>query len=203
MSMTLRYRLRRFIHRLLLTLSSAMVLSLLVLSVASCSMDNTLPRHQIPPLFFPHRTEFLCKHELTVTPPVDAQAEIWYQQAVALDTPTLWKEDRDWPQILALYTKAAERKHWRAMNNLATLYQTGVWGLIDSDKLLVARQPQVAMALTEEAMQMGVPLAYAVMGNYYADGFIVKPDPTNAWAFWQQAAEMGSSYAQFTIGRSL
>ncbi|MDY7544813.1 DUF6396 domain-containing protein [Glaciimonas sp. CA11.2] len=166
-------------------------------------MDNTLPRHQIPPLFFPHRTEFLCKHELTVTPPVDPQAEIWYQQAVALDTPTLWKEDRDWPQILALYTKAAERKHWRAMNNLATLYQTGVWGLIDSDKLLVARQPQVAMALTEQAMQMGVPLAYAVMGNYYADGFIVKPDPTNAWAFWQQAAEMGSSYAQFTIGRSL
>ncbi|MEB0164826.1 hypothetical protein QN360_18190, partial [Glaciimonas sp. CA11.2] len=76
--------------------SSALFL-FISLTLTACSMDNTLPRHQIPPLFFPHRTEFLCKHELTVTPPVDPQAEIWYQQAVALDTPTLWKEDRDWP----------------------------------------------------------------------------------------------------------
>ncbi|WP_211455439.1 SEL1-like repeat protein [Collimonas antrihumi] len=166
-------------------------------------MDNDLPRNQIPELFHPHRTEFTCKHELTVAPPLDPQAEAWYQEAMVLDTPDLWKDDRDWPRIVELYTKAAERKHWKAMNNLATLHQTGVWGLRDSSKVLVVRDPKAAMALTEEAMRMGVPLAYAVMGNYYNDGFIVKRDPTAAWAFWQKAADMGNSYAQFTIGRSL
>ncbi|WP_211462585.1 DUF6396 domain-containing protein [Collimonas silvisoli] len=162
-----------------------------------------MPRNQIPELFHPHRTEFNCKYELTVTPALDPQAEAWYQEALALDTPDLWKDDRNWPRIIELYTKAAERKHWKAMNNLATLYQTGVWGLRDSDKVLVARNSKAAMALTEDAMRMGVPLAYAVMGNYYADGFVVKRDATAAWAFWQQAADMGSSYAQFTVGRSL
>jgi len=167
------------------------------------SKDRDFPRNKIPELFHPHRTEFTCKHESTVAPPLNSQAEIWYQEAVALDTPDLWKDDRNWPRIIELYTKASERKHWKAMNNLATLYQTGVWGLKDSRKVLVARNSKAAMALTEEAMRMGVPLAYAVMGNYYADGFVVKRDATAAWAFWQQAADMGSSYAQFTVGRSL
>ncbi|WP_211464957.1 SEL1-like repeat protein [Collimonas silvisoli] len=162
-----------------------------------------MPRNQIPELFHPHRTEFTCKHELTTAPPLDPQAEAWYQEALALDTPDLWKDDRNWPRIIELYTKAAERKHWKAMNNLATLYQTGVWGLRDSNKVLVARNARAAIALTEDAMRMGVPLAYAVMGNYYADGFVVKRDATAAWAFWQKAADMGSSYAQFTLGRSL
>ncbi|MGB7193678.1 MAG: DUF6396 domain-containing protein [Collimonas pratensis] len=120
-----------------------------------------------------------------------------------MDTPDLWKDDRNWPRIIEFYTKAAERKHWKAMNNLATLYQTGVWGLRDPNTVLVTRNSKAAMALTEDAMRMGVPLAYAVMGNYYADGFGVKQDATSAWAFWQQAADMGSDYAQFTIGRSL
>lgn len=172
-------------------------------SQAACSMDDKLPRNQIPEIFHPHRTEFTCKHELTVAPPLDPQAERWYQEALALDTPDVWKDDRNWPRIIELYTKAAERKHWKAMNNLATLYQTGVWGLKDSNKVFVARNSKAAMALTEDAMRMGVPLAYAVMGNYYSDGFVVKQDATAAWAFWQQAADMGSDYAQFTIGRSL
>ncbi|WP_150118562.1 DUF6396 domain-containing protein [Collimonas fungivorans] len=175
----------------------------LPLSQTACSMDNDLPRNHIPELFHPHRTEFTCKSELTAAPPLDREADIWYQEALALDTPDLWKDDRNWPRIIELYTKAAERKHWKAMNNLATLYQTGVWGLKDSKKILVERNPNAAMTLTEDAMRMGVPLAYAVMGNYYADGFIVKKDPTAAWAFWQKAADMGSSFAQFTIGRSL
>lgn len=181
----------------------SLLLLCLPLSQTACSMDNNLPRNQIPELFHPHRTEFACKRELNVAPPLDPQAEIWYQEALALDTPDLWKDDRNWPLIIELYKKAADRKHWKAMNNLATLYQTGVWGLKDSNKVLVPRNPEAAMALTENAMRMGVPLAYAVMGNYYADGFVVKKDPTAAWAFWQKAADMGSSFAQFTVGRSL
>lgn len=181
----------------------ALCLVSVALSQAACSRDSNLPRNQIPELFHPHRPEFTCKHESAATPPLDPQAEIWYQEAAALDTPDLWKDDRNWPRIIELYTKAAERKHWKAMNNLATLYQTGVWGLRDPNKVLVAQNSKAAMALTEDAMRMGVPLAYAVMGNYYADGFGVKQDATSAWAFWQKAADMGSDYAQFTIGRSL
>jgi TPR repeat protein len=167
------------------------------------SKDGDLPRNQIPEVFHPHRAKFTCKNELTIAPLLNSQADIWYQEALALDTPDLWKDDRNWPLIIGLYTKAAERKHWKAMNNLATLYQTGVWGLKDSNKVLVPRNPEAAMTLTENAMRMGIPLAYAVMGNYYADGFIVKKNPTAAWAFWQKAADMGSSFAQFTVGRSL
>lgn len=182
-------------------------LALCLVSVAlfqtACSRDSNLPRNQIPESFHPHRPEFTCKHESTVTPSLDPQAEIWYQEAIALDTPDLWKDDRNWPRIIELYSKAAERKHWKAMINLATLYQTGIWGLRDSDKVLVSRNPAAAIALIEEAMRMGVPLAYAVMGNYYADGFVVKRNTTVAWAFWQKAADMGSSFAQFTVGRSL
>ncbi|HWX02401.1 SEL1-like repeat protein [Collimonas sp.] len=167
------------------------------------SKDRNFPGNKIPEPFQPHRTAFACKHESTVAPPLDPRAEIWYQEAIALDTPDIWKDDRNWPRIVELYTKAVELKHWKAMNNLATLYQTGVRGLKDSHKVLVPRNSNAAMTLTEDAMRMSVPLAYAVMGNYYADGFVVKHDATTSWAFWQQAADMGNSYAQFTIGRSL
>jgi uncharacterized protein len=181
----------------------ALCLISVVSSQAACSKDSNLPRNQIPDLFQPHRSEFTCKRESTVTPPLDPQAEAWYQEAVVLDTPDLWKDDRNWPRIIELYTKAAERKHWKAMTNLATLYQTGVWGLKDANRVLVPRNSNAAMVLTEDGMRLGIPLAYAVMGNYYADGFVVKHDASASWAFWQQAADMGSSYAQFTIGRSL
>ncbi|MBC3932695.1 SEL1-like repeat protein [Undibacterium curvum] len=154
----------------------------------------------MPELFHPHRTQFACLHEAEFVPAIDPQAERWYQEAEGMRDPKFWNDEIDWSRVITLYRQAAERKHWKAMIDLATLYQDGIW---DGDKPLVERQPQAAMALTEEAMRLGIPLAWAVMGNYYRSGFLVPVNPTAAWAFWQRAADMGSPYAQTRIGKSL
>ena len=164
------------------------------------AMDMSLPRNWMPELFHPNRTEFTCMHEAEFVPPIDPQAERWYQEAEALRDPNIWDEDKNWPRIMELYQKAAERKHWKAMIDLATVYQDGIW---DDDTPIIDRNPPAAMKLTEDAMRLGIPLAWAVMGNYYNHGFMVPPNPTAAWAFWQKAADMGSPYAQTLIGKSL
>ncbi|MEG2902741.1 MAG: sel1 repeat family protein, partial [Massilia sp.] len=56
---------------------------------------QALPRNEKLPLFNPHRPSFNCQIEATKVPPIDAQAELWFQEAKSLDDPDAWEEDRD------------------------------------------------------------------------------------------------------------
>ncbi|MEG2899242.1 MAG: sel1 repeat family protein, partial [Massilia sp.] len=83
---------------------------------------NKLPRNEELPLFNPHRSDFTCNIETITVPPIDAQAEKWFLEAQVLDDPDAWEEDRDYKKIVQLTRQAAERHHWKAMLNLASLY---------------------------------------------------------------------------------
>lgn len=153
-----------------------------------------LPRNEEVHLFDPHRTSFTCEIEASKVPPIDAQADTWFREAQALDDPDIWEEDRDYKKIVQLTRQAAERRHWKAMLNLATLY-------------LEKRDPpngeMEALALIEQAMRLGIPAAYDRMGTYYMNSVGVTGDATKAFAFWQKAADMGNPQAMAYLGDKL
>lgn len=173
-------------------------LCVIFLSLTACKMPNNssedLPRYQHLRLFEPHRKEFVCEFESTKVPPIDAQAEALFLEARDLESPELIDDERDYGRIVSLTRQAAERKHWKAILNLASLYLEG-------------RDPNHgtadAVALVERAMQLGIPAAYDRMGTYFMNGTGVEVDVTRAFAFWQKAAELGSPEAMAYLGKRL
>jgi len=137
---------------------------------------------------------FACAVEAAKVPPIDAQAEVWFLEARALEGPETIEDDRDYKKIVQLTRQAAERRHWKAMLNLASLY-------------LERHDPphgvEDAVKLVEEAMRLGIPAAYDRMGTYYMNGTGVKADATRAYAFWQRAAEMGNPQAMAFLAEKL
>jgi len=163
--------------------------SLIVLCcLLACKMpnDKVLPRNQSLPLFNPHVADFICETEASKVPSIDAQAEDWFLEARALEDPEIFVEDRDYKKIVALTHQAAERLHWKAMLNLASLYVEGRDPLYGEEE---------AVQLVEKAMRLGIPAAYDRMGTYYANSTGVNGDITRAYAFWQKAAQMGNPQA--------
>ncbi|EOA05855.1 Sel1 domain-containing protein [Herbaspirillum frisingense GSF30] len=67
----------------------------------------------------------------------------------------------------------------------------------------VDRNTERAIQIIEEAMRMGIPAAFNVMGRYHMEGMGVKSDPSRAYAFLELAADMGSASAQAFIGKAL
>ncbi|AOI80281.1 MULTISPECIES: tetratricopeptide repeat protein [Burkholderia] len=157
-------------------------------------MNDSLPRNMSLDAFNPHRESFDCVHEAAVVPPVDPEADRWNQQAMKMTSALLWPNQRDYAGAVALWTKAAERKHWKAMLNLANAYAQG---------LGVDRNSERAVQITEQAMKLGIPAAYDLMGTYYMNGVGVKQDSSRAFAFWQLAADKGSPSAMAYLGSKL
>ena len=75
---------------------------------------------------------------------------------MALTSEDEYEEDKDYKTAAVLWAKAAERKHWKAQNNLAELYLRGKG---------VPCDPEKTLQLTEEAMAWGVPQAWENMGS--------------------------------------
>ncbi|VWC36287.1 putative lipoprotein [Burkholderia aenigmatica] len=159
---------------------------------SSAAMSD-LPRNEKLPLFDPHRKSFTCVHQDQHVPPIDPQAERWFQQALALDNPDIYYEQRDYPTIYRLYVQAADRGHWKAMLNLASLIRSNYPGVPRHD-------PEAAIRWVEKAMQLGVPDAYDMMGTYHQSGLVKGGDATSAYAFFQRGADMGSPSAQTFLG---
>ena len=171
---------------------------ILSFSLGACKMSNdtkeVLPRNQSLPLFNPHVADFICETEASKVPPIDAQAEDWFLEARAMEDPEIFVEDRDYKKIVDLTRQAAERLHWKAMLNLASLYVEGRDPLHGEEE---------AVQLVEKAMRLGIPAAYDRMGTYYANGTGVNGDITRAYAFWQKAAQMGNPQAMGVLGEKL
>ncbi|WP_230951592.1 DUF6396 domain-containing protein [Burkholderia diffusa] len=157
---------------------------------------SDLPRYEKLPLFNPHRKEFKCVYQDQHVPPIDAQAELWFQQALALDDPDIYYKRRDYARMYRLYEQAAERNHWKAMLNLAALIQSTYPGVPERD-------PEVAIRWVEKAMKLGVPDAYDRMGVYHQRGLVRGGNATSAYAFFQRAADMGSPSAMTFLGDKL
>jgi hypothetical protein len=82
---------------------------------------NKLPRNWSIPSFDPYDPHFVCQTEAGNLPLVDAQADTWFRMARALEDPNIFPEDRETERIVELTRKAAERRHWKALLNLASL----------------------------------------------------------------------------------
>jgi len=156
--------------------------------------NDNQPTNKELPLFNPHRADFICSIEAEKVPPIDAQAEAWFLEAQALEDPSIYVDDRDYKKIVELTRKAAERHHWKAMLNLASLY------LENRDS---PRGGRDAVALVEEAMRLGIPAAYDRMGTYYLNATGVNGDATKAYAFFQRAADMGNPDAMTFLGEKI
>ncbi|MFZ3289373.1 MAG: tetratricopeptide repeat protein [Telluria sp.] len=179
-------------------LQRASFAALLCIPLLACKMTNDtkngLPRNENLPLFQPHVTTFVCEVEATKVPAIDAQAEAWFLEARALEDPNSYAVDPDYKNIVRLTRLAAERRHWKAMLNLASLYLEGQDPPHDVED---------AVKLVEEAIRLGIPAAYDRMGTYYMNGTGVHADSTRAYAFWQKAAGMGNPQAMTYLGDRL
>ena len=175
-------------NRLVLKAGSTGILLILLVFAA---MKNSLAAQDITlPLFNPHRPDFTCQIEAEKVPPIDAQAEAWFQEALALDDPNIYVGDRDQKTILRLTRQAAERHHWKAMLNLASMYLEN----LDSAKGVAD-----ALALVREAMRLGIPAAFDRMGTYYLNGVGVS-GASEGFALIQRAAEMGHPQSMTFLG---
>jgi hypothetical protein len=158
------------------------------LILSACDAKETLmhsiPRSEELPLFQPHVSDFPCKLETMAVPTIDAQANQWFYESLALDSADIYVDDKDYKSIVQLMQQASKRRHWKAMLNLASLY-------------IERRDPthgiEDAVLLVEEALRLGVPAAYDRMGIYYLNGTGIPGDSTMAYAFMQKAAHMGNA----------
>lgn len=158
--------------------------------------SSDLPRYTKLPLFAPHRKDFTCVYQDQHLPPVDPQADLWFEQALALELdPNIYWKDKDWKKIYRLYEQAAERNHWKAMLNLASL--------ILGEYPVPEKQPEMAIRWVEKSMQLGAPDAWDTMGVYHMKSIVKGGDATSAYAFFQKAADMGSPSAQAFLGAAL
>ncbi len=161
----------------------------------STNLFSSLPRNMALNAFSPYRPNFDCKIEITEVPPMDAQAQDWFEEALYVTRGELRVSDQDdYPKAVALYEKAAAKQHWKAMLNLASLYLNGARNVdVDTEK---------GVLLVEEAMKLGIPSAYDLMGTLHSSGQGVNQSTDRAFAFWQLAADMGSAHAQAFLGDS-
>lgn len=159
-------------------------------------MDKTkVPPHLQPLLpFDPHIASFECQTEASKVPPIDAQAEDWFLEARALEDRTTFYDDRDHKKIVRLTRQAAERHHWKAMLNLASLYV---------EKHDPPHGENDAVALVRQAIDLGIPAAYDRMGTYYLNGTGVSANATLAYAYFQKAAQMGNPQAMAFLGEKM
>lgn len=165
-----------------------------VLLLQATHAANAQTRNMDLQAFDPHRSDFTCKHEADVVPPIDPEAEQWHLEAMAATSQDLWEENRDYKKAVELWRKAAERKHWKALINLANAYAHGEG---------VQRDTEQAVQILEQAMKLGIPAAYDLMGTYHMNGLGVKQDASRAYAFWQLAADMGSPSAMAYLGEKM
>lgn len=171
--------------------------TLLAMILFACEAKEKLvplPRNEELPLFQPHMTDFSCKIEAIAVPPIDAQADQWYRESLALDSADIYTDDKDYKSIVRLMQQAALRRHWKAMLNLASLY---------IERRDPAHGVEDAIKLVEEGMRLGIPAAYDRMGTYYLNGTGVPADSTMAYAFMQKAAQMGNASSMHYLAEKM
>jgi len=131
--------------------------------------------------------EFKCVHEQDTAPPLNQQAEQWFQQGRSISK----ERPANWAEVAQLYQQAAEKNHWKAMHNLAELYLLGDGVVKDTNK---------AIDLYMEMVKLQVPLGYYDMSVMTRRGAGVVQSDKDAILFLIKAADLGSPQAQTRIG---
>jgi TPR repeat protein len=94
---------------------------------------------------------------------------------------------KDW------FERAAAQQHKKACRNLGNILYGGVGG--------VAKDPSRAIALWEQASELGDAQAASLIGKLYTDGDKdTARDPEKGCRYLQVAADLGDGYAMFLLG---
>ncbi|MBV7511550.1 tetratricopeptide repeat protein [Pseudomonas sp. PDM25] len=132
--------------------------------------------------------EFKCVHEQNTAPPLNQQAEQWFQQGRSISK----ERPANWAEVARLYQQAVEKDHWKAMHNLAELYLRGDGLDKDTNK---------AVDLYKDMVKLQVPLGYYDMSVMTQRGIGVVQSDKDAMMFLLKAGDMGSSLAQNRLGK--
>ncbi|WP_415760667.1 tetratricopeptide repeat protein [Pseudomonas sp. LT1P18] len=131
--------------------------------------------------------EFKCVHEQETAPPLNQQAEQWFQQGRSISK----ERPANWTEVARFYQQAAEKSHWKAMHNLAELHLRGDGVVRDTNR---------AIDLYMEMVKLQVPLGYYDMGVMTQRGVGVVQSEKDAMMFLLKAGDMGSPLAQSRLG---
>jgi uncharacterized protein len=143
--------------------------------------------HGVPAMAYP---TFTCAYEKDHNPPLDTEADAWFQEARSLE-----KDLRDWPRVVELYEKASAKNHWKAMHNLARLHRTGQPG-----RPGVEKDTQKMLDLYERMVELKVPLGYYNWAVSAERGKGMLRDERMASSYMFQAAQLGNPQAQVALG---
>ena len=165
----------------------------LIKAISACALIFSILLSGVPAVAYPI---FTCAYEKDHNPPLDAEADQWFNRARYLE-----EELGRWPEVVALYEKAIAKDHWKAMHNLAQLYRVGEPGTeknpgikIDTIKML---------ELYERMVKLKVPLGYYNWAVIAENGRGVLKSDRMASSYMFQAAQLGSPLAQVVIGNHL
>ena len=136
---------------------------------------------------------FTCAYEKDHNPPLDSEAESWFQQARVLEKV---RGVKDWVAIVGLYDKAIAKDHWKAMHNMAALYRTGWPGQPG-----VEQNTGKMLDLYERMVKLKVPLGYYNWAVVAENGRGIFKSDRMASSYMFQAAQLGSPLAQVQIGQ--
>ena len=136
---------------------------------------------------------FTCAYEKDHNPPLDAEAEEWFQQARVLEKV---RGVKDWVTIVSFYDKAIAKDHWKAMHNMAALYRTGWPGQPG-----VEQNTGKMLDLYERMVKLKVPLGYYDWAVVADHGRGIFKSDRMASSYMFQAAQLGSPMAQVQLGQ--
>ncbi|WP_124311758.1 tetratricopeptide repeat protein [Pseudomonas chlororaphis] len=159
-------------------------------AITLCAITFSILLSGAPAMAYP---TFTCAYEKDHNPPLDAEADGWFQQARALEKV---RGVKDWRTIVGLYEKAIAKDHWKAMHNLAGLYRTGWPGQPG-----VEQDTSKMLDLYERMVKLKVPLGYYNWAVVVENGQGVLKSDRMASSYMFQAAQLGSPLAQVQIGQ--
>jgi uncharacterized protein len=172
--------------------------------IALLGQRGVLPRNINLKTFEPHREAFACAHAASVAPALSPQGQALFEEAMALSSPGLWPNERNWPRAMALWDQAAQGGHWKAALMWLQTARTGQG--LDSEKgqfRVPAQDLEKVVERVEILMRLNVADGFYLMGDFHSSGYGVKRNIDRAWAFWELAADKGSARAQTQIAKSL
>lgn len=142
---------------------------------------------------------YTCALEKDHNPPLDAEADKYFQAARQLEKTNGWE---DWPKIVELYNKAIEKNHWKAMNNLAIHYRKGEYARGDKmdHQTGIKKDPAKALALYAKMVDLNVPMGYYNMAIAIGRGEVPNAKRTDGGLYMMKAAELGYPMAQVALG---
>lgn len=164
-----------------------LLLGLICLMGTACNPANGEKKMDVSKIDW-KALEFTCVHQKDIWPQVDNEADEWFQKARKLQKAGNERNDEE---IAALYHKAAERNHFKAINNLIPMYLRGE-GVEPSEAK--------AVELAERLMNMNIGGGYYHMGVFLEQGIGVKQDRPASLAYFRKAADLGNDQGQEVVG---